>query len=84
MITKCMSFFFLWSYYVHREGLWEYMDPFLSSSRDFNTENMICVLQDDSKSQHNYGQTRSTSCSDSCVSTLSLVWNYGVTAHSTR
>lgn len=79
-----MSFFFFWSYYVHWEDLWEIMDPFLSSSRDFNIEIMIFVLQDDCYSQHSDGQSRSTSCSDSCVSTLGLVWNYGVTAHSTR
>ncbi len=40
-------------------------------------------LQDDCYSQHSVRQTRSTSCSDSFVSTLGLVWNYGVTAQST-
>lgn len=50
----------------------------------FYIEIMICVLQNDWSSQHSIRQTRSTSCSNSCVSTLGLVWNYGVTAQSTR
>lgn len=65
------------------------MERFLGSSRDFVVEIMICVLNDDCYSQQSDGQSTSTSCSAvrSClVPTLSLdtIWNYGVTARSTR